>query len=127
MIGCLLEKGLIKDYLHKYPSNEWSQVIPALVQLGIIHLYDNFNQQLITNDLSKLVENILKDNIHNRYQREERGRQMPRKKQTSAQSPKWIDHLNKPSNNWRTGDDEIFDRSLSKLRSLYSTESSIYC
>ena len=124
MIGCLLEKGLINDFLNKYPSNEWNQVIPALVQLGIIHLYDNFNPNIDSYQLTDLVENILRDNIYKRYHRDERGRHMPNHKKRevkSAKSPgvKLVPPQRTPAK-WRMGDNEVFDRSLSKVRNFSS-------
>lgn len=140
MISCLLEKEIINNFLNKYPNNQWSQVIPALVQLGLIHLYDNYNPNLNPADLTYLVETILRDkyikpnNNNNNQQQPPRGRQMkpePHKNEykreiQSAKSPgiKWEEKLRKPSSEWRNGDDEIFDRSLSKVRDIYSTDSS---
>ena len=123
MIACLLEKGLINDFLNRYPSNEWNQIIPSLVQLGIIYLYDNFNPNIDSLKLAELVENILRDNIYKRYHREERGRHMPNKrdvKSANLNKIKYPERIAKPFSDWRDGDDEVFDRSLSKVRSMSS-------
>ncbi len=120
MLGCLLERELINDFLHRYPSSQWCQIIPALTQLGIIHLYENYNPNIEIADLNDLVEHLLRENFHKSNKVQERGRKMSNR-QTVKLS--WKEQLRKPSSEWCQEDDELFDRSLSKFRS-YSSDSS---
>jgi hypothetical protein len=101
MIGYLLKNEMIYDFLNKYGSNQWWQVISPVMQLGIIYLKQNYNNHLEPDDLNNLVEDILGNK--------------PVKSRGRNSKP-WKEQL-------RQSDREVNDRSSSKVRSFCSSGS----
>jgi hypothetical protein len=112
MLGCLLEKELINDYLNNYTSNQWCQIIPALTQLGLIYLYEFYDPNIEPAELTELVDILLSEKL---YKPTNRGRQSSR---DSPSKNTWREQLREPLN--------VFNKSCSKGRSMYSSESSMF-
>ena len=130
MIACLLERGLINDFLNRFPSNKWYNVIPCLVELGILYLYRNNKHGLLTVDsLADYVDTISRDIIYpnNNKNNKERGRNKNNNifRRTSKPRSQSGNSFNakKPSSEWRKGDTNVSDRSISKIREIYSSNS----
>jgi hypothetical protein len=50
MIENCLRHKIIRDFLKHYTENRWKDLIPSLIEIGILNLQKSFNKMIFTND-----------------------------------------------------------------------------
>ena len=50
MIENCLRHKIIRDFLKHYTENRWKDLIPSLIEIGILNLQKSFNKIIFTND-----------------------------------------------------------------------------
>ena len=77
MIENCLRHKIIRDFLSHYTENRWKDLIPSLIEIGILNLQKSFNKILFTNEEIKKVlrhlqiSQIEKDKEKNRKRKKE--------------------------------------------------------
>ena len=55
MIENCLRHKIIRDFLKNYTENRWKDLIPSLIEIGILNLQKSFNKIFFTNDEIKKI------------------------------------------------------------------------
>ena len=55
MIENCLRHKIIRDFLKNYTENRWKDLIPSLIEIGILNLQKSFNKIIFTNDEIKKI------------------------------------------------------------------------
>ena len=55
MIENCLRHKIIRDFLKHYTENRWKDLIPSLIEIGILNLQKSFNKIIFTNEELKKV------------------------------------------------------------------------
>ena len=66
MIEACLKRKIVSSFLKKYKQKKWNSIIPSLLEIAILHLYNTYKMPFFSeNDLSKIIENLKFKNITN--------------------------------------------------------------
>lgn len=60
MLEACLQRKIIRHFLNNYTENRWSQLIPSLIEIGILYLQNNFNNKTLFTD--EEIHNIIQKN-----------------------------------------------------------------
>ena len=55
MLESCLRHKIIRDFLKHYTEKRWKDIIPSLIQIGILNLQKSFNKIIFTIDELKMV------------------------------------------------------------------------
>lgn len=132
MIENLFRRKQIKEVLNQYSQNKWNQLIPIIMEIGVIYLKNNFNLPALSVEELKEILNDLKDSNYELID-EKRGRDRGRSNNPEIKNTNYVARsksigealIRKPSSQWRKGEEEVNDRSLSHLRKIYGISGGI--
>ena len=70
MIENCLRHKIIRDFLRNYTENRWKDLIPSLIQIGILNLQKSFNKIFFTNEeIKKFLRHLQISQIENDKER----------------------------------------------------------
>ena len=74
MIENCLRHKIIRDFLKHYTENRWKDLIPSLIEIGILNLQKSFNKMIFTNDeLKKFSRHLQISQIEKDKERSKEG------------------------------------------------------
>jgi hypothetical protein len=74
MIENCLRHKIIRDFLKHYTENRWKDLIPSLIEIGILNLQKSFNKMIFTNDeLKKFSRHLQISQIEKDKERNKEG------------------------------------------------------
>ena len=112
MIENCLRHKIIRDFLRNYTENRWKDLIPSLIQIGILNLQKSFNKIFFTNEE---IKNVLR---HLQISQIEKDKERNKEKEKENKELKDI-NINKEINiKADIENNDIADTSLSKGKEI---------
>ena len=60
MLEACLQRRIIRSFLNNYTENRWSQLIPSLIEIGILYLQNTFHNKALFTD--EEIKNVIQKN-----------------------------------------------------------------
>ena len=120
MIENCLRHKIIRDFLKNYTENRWKDLIPSLIEIGILNLQKSFNKIIFTNDeIKKILRHLQISQIE---KDKEKNKEKEKEKEIKENNKEYEKKLGIKINNNYSKEKESEKYENNKLHKSYSKQ-----